>query len=200
MAVDGDAKKRGPYLIKIPYVVSGMKHEFSYQVQLMTPVEVGASPDDIMLLTRNGAGVALSTHMNAAWGFIKPFIPTSALTAQYTLERAQAGTDKTFYVASDELGSAPTGGLFTDSRQLTMTFRSGKSSVARLIFLEGPWTGDLVRPLNADVASVDPAGKLAAFVIAPTSPVLATDASWLVAPVSIADTQNEACYKSRHRS
>lgn len=200
MAVVGDLKKRGPYIFSIPYTVSGLQHEMTWQCDVVGAAEPGTLPVDITLRTRDGTGRTLSNAAAAFWLLAKFLIPTSAITAQYYLQRAQAGTDKLYYVSSGELGSAASGGAVAPSRQSTLTFRSALSGIARLVFLEGVVSaGDELNPLKAVEASADTFEKMAFFATSPQSPILAVDASWLVAPLTVASTQNEAIYNARNR-
>lgn len=199
MAVTGDPKKRGPYIVRIPYTITGLTHELTFQCAVSGTVEPGVPPTDVNLITRNGVGRTLSNAVLDFWSIARLILPVGAITSQYYLERAQAGTDKLFYTSSGTLGTATGGAAISLTRQLTLTFRSANSGVARLIFLEGTYTGENVQPLVPDEASTAAPERLAAWVIDGDSPVLATDASWLVAPMSIADTQNEAIYNSRYR-
>jgi hypothetical protein len=200
MAVDGDLKKRGPYLFVVPYEIQGLTHEASVQVQCVTPPEPGTLPIDIELRTRNGVGRTLADMAATYWAIVKTFIPTEAVTSQYYLKRAQAGTDKLFYVSSGDLEDAASGGATALCRQETMVFRTALSSVVRFIFLESAFSaGDELVPLRANTGGVDTYEHFAAWVTAPISPVLGVDASWAVAPISRASTQNEAIYNARNR-
>lgn len=199
MAVDGDRKKRGPYLFVAPYIVDGLPHELSWQCSAIGTPEGGTAPIDITLRTRNGTGRTLADAAAEFWTLAHLFIPADAYVGQYYLYRTEAGTDKRYFISSGELSEEPDGGIHSPARQMTMTFRSANSGIARLVVLEVFNTTDTLTPLNAAAVSADPAVKLAWFFVSPDSPVLATDASWLVAPLSIAYTQNEAIYQARYR-
>lgn len=201
MAVDGDLKKRGPYIFDIPYTVAGLTHHMTWQCSVDGVVEPGELPINITLRTRNGVGRTLADAAATFWDKAKVFIPTTSVTAQYYLYRAQAGTDKLFYVSSGELESAAAGGAVAPSRQATLTFRTALSSVARLVFLEGAGSAsDDIGPLSADSGSANPAFAMAGWVVAPLSPMLGIDGSWIVAPLTAAYTQNEAVYEKRNRA
>lgn len=200
MAVDGDLKKRGPYIFQIPYTIEGMTHEITFQCSTVGTPDPGTPPIDIEMRTRNGEGRPLADMASSFWALARAFIPAPAVVAQFYLKRAQAGTDKLFYVASGELGMAGNGGPVALMRQMTLTFRTANSSVARLVFLEGNIAvGDDLGPLKAIANPSIPAEDMAFWVTNPLSPVLGTDASWIVAPLTVASTQNEALYRARKR-
>jgi hypothetical protein len=199
MAVDGDRKKRGPYLLVIPYIVAGLTHELSWQCSAIDDPEGGTPPIDITLRTRNGVGRTLADAAAAFWSLAYLFIPSDASVGQYYLYRTEAGTDKRYFISSGPLSEEPDGGVHGPARQMTETFRTANSGIVRLVILEVNNTADTLVPLNAVEDSPDPATALAYFFVAPESPVLGTDASWIVAPMSIGFTQNEAVYNSRFR-
>jgi hypothetical protein len=199
MAVDGDRKKRGPYLFVIPYIIAGLSHEISWQCSALGTPEGGTAPIDITLRTRNGTGRTLADAAASFWSLAYLFIPADASVGQYYLYRTEAGTDKRFFISSGDLSEEPDGGIHSPARQMTMTFRTANSGVMRLVILEVNNTSDTLVPLTANEASPDPATALASFMVVPESPVLGTDASWIVAPMSLAFTQNEATYQARFR-
>ena len=199
MAVDGDMKKRGPYLMVTPYVVDGLTHEASVQVSATGTPEGGIAPIDVTLRTRNGVGRTFSDAAASLWTLLHLFIPSDASVGQCILYRTQAGTDKRYFVSAVDLSEVPDGGVHTPARQMTMTFRTASSSVSRLVVLEVNNTSDSLTPLKANALSPDPATKLAAYFVSPLSPVFGTDGSFLVAPMSLAFTQNEAVYQARYR-
>lgn len=199
MAVDGDLKKRGPYIFRIPYTIASYTHEATFQCSVDGVAEPGSLPGDIMLRTRNGVGITLEDAAASFWDIARFFVPTGAVVAQYYLERAQAGTDKLFYVSAGELVGIPAGGAYTAYRQMTQTYRTALSGVARLVFFEtAAFASDDITPLLANAAGVD-VQKMAAWAIAPLSPMLGVDGSWIVAPMTVAYTQNEAIYNARAR-
>lgn len=199
MAVDGDRKKRGPYLFVIPYIVAGLSHELSWQCSALGTPEGGTAPIDITLRTRNGTGRTLADAAASFWSLAYLFIPADASVGQYYLYRTEAGTDKRHFISSGDLSEEPDGGLHGPARQMTMTFRTANSGIMRLVILEVNNASDTLVPLTANEASPDPATALASFMVVPESPVLGTDASWIVAPMSLAFTQNEATYQARFR-
>lgn len=199
MAVDGDRSKRGPYLFVIPYIVAGLSHELSWQCSAVGEPEGGTPAIDITLRTRNGVGRTLADAAAAFWTLAYLFIPADASVGQYYLYRTEAGTDKRFFISSGPLSEDPDGGVHSPARQMTETFRTANSGIVRLVVLEVNNTADTLVPLNAVEDSPDPATALAYFFVAPESPVLGTDASWIVAPMSIGFTQNEATYQARFR-
>ena len=199
MAVDGDRKKRGPYLFVIPYIVAGLSHELSFQCSAIGTPEGGTAPIDVTLRTRNGTGRTLADAAASFWTKAHLFIPADASVGQYYLYRTEAGTDKRFFISAGPLSEEPDGGLHGPARQMTMTFRSANSGIMRLVVLEVNNATDTLVPLAAHIASPDPATALAGWIVDPDSPVLATDASWIVAPMSIAFTQNENTYQARYR-
>lgn len=200
MAVDGDLKKRGPYIFKIPYTISSYTHEATFQCVVDGVAEPGSLPIDINLRTRNGVGRTLADAAATFWAIARFFVPTGAIVAQYYLERAEAGTDKLFYVSAGELFGAPAGGAYTPYRQMTQTYRTALSSVARLVFFEtAAFASDDLTPLLASTAGADNVQHMAFWATDGLSPMLGVDGSWLVAPMTVAYTQNEAIYNSRAR-
>jgi hypothetical protein len=200
MTINVGKNQPGPYLLDIPYQIQNFMHHATFNCDITADVEPGTDPDDVQLRTRDGLGRILSNAAASYWANIRGVLPIDAVGTSYTLWKLLPGDDKKYYVSSGTL--TPTNGGSGSSvlaRQMTLTFRTARSGIARCILLEGSWAQDTIAPAPAAGAEGAGIAGLVGFYTDGQSPVIARDKSWIVQALSVAYTQNERMYEARHR-
>lgn len=191
----------GPYILDIPYTVSGLSHNLTINCDVIGTPAIGAAPNTIELETKNGEGILLSGAADELWGVLRPAMTTQALASTYTLWKANEDNGEKTFVSGGSL-TTPNGSLVDApmlTSQVTLTWRSARGNYARLQIMESAFAGAARLPLLSSGHAVLYA--ISAYVLGPTSVVMARDRSFLIVPMNASfDPQNGTLHNRRNRS
>lgn len=194
----------GPYVVTFEYGANvgslNLNHEHSVNCAVVGSPAVGTPASSILVSTLGGSTKALSTAIDEYWAFLRLSLSTTSVVSQVILwEITPSSYERNFitaYALTPAAGSdlaAPAG-----SREVTLTFRSGKGSTMQINVQESV---DIFDTRSALVSN--PGGawyqRVSSYVLSTGGWITCRDRSFPVAPLNVAGTQNEHTYKKRNR-
>ena len=192
-------RKAGPYLVKFPYVATGIPHVFQVNCDVTGAPVVGADPTDVTLKTRNGSGVSLQVGANALWAVMRPLLHTGVIALTYELFKVHPTNGIHSFVSGGSLLS-PNGssaGAVLPAQQATLTFRTGAAHIMKLELLDVSITINTRAPLASGGVGETPAIK--SYILSGANFTAGRDRAWPVVGLNEAFGQNEKTAKRRYR-
>lgn len=194
----------GPYEIDIEYATIintvSLNHHIRINCVTVGTPSVGTPATTIQLATRGGSSVTMSIGVNNAWTQIRKWFHTTVSATSVTLWKYRTDSYEKDFVSTMALTN-PAGISTTavaPARQGTLTFRTGTGSIAKLQLMELSSTADNQIPLlNSN--SGDPQNFIAAYFLSTEGWMTGRDRTFLVAPLRMSFTQNEALARKRFR-
>lgn len=157
---------------------------------------------DINFSTLSASTIVATTAINGYWALVRVLYSSTltAVTSAILWKVNPDGVSRTFI--STHAVALPTGataGNPTAGHQQTLTFRSGKGSTSKLVFIETLGSGKTIGLLLPNAAG-SAAQKIAAYVLSTSGWIAARGLSWPVAASKEANTYNEVIERKRFRA
>lgn len=190
----------GPHEMEFKIRVDGFSHKLRVNCRVEGNPTPGTDFAAILLSNKAGSTQTAAISMNGFWNFIRAWYHTSVQCEEVNLWKYMTGTtSKTFLstsVPTTPAGSSAT--AYGAARQTTLTFRTANGGICKNVFIEPSISSDSIGNLVAN-ASGSVAEKIAAYWLSSASWMLGRDDSFVIAPLRVANTQNEAMYRKRFR-
>lgn len=189
----------GPYELEYTLLISGRVSLIRYSVNVTNNPPVGAPLSDFLLRLKNTTTRNAQQCANEFWARVRGIYNNSVTCTGVTLWRYQSNSLAKDYMTASTVAN-PTG-LSTQPTnlggQVIMTFRSGSGGIAKLVFLETPYTSNGIESYSATATT--PHQLVAQYAVSGDSPIIARDNGFLVTGIRILFGQNEAIWRRRYR-
>jgi len=192
----------GPLEIEFAYTVAGVKHKMRQSFSVAPPATVtpGQNPNTIFPLLRDtGASpVSIVQHTQDLVDKIQPiFNDTDASGGVVDVYEYTPGTYDRTWITSFTSGFVPSSAIPTGlASQTTLTFRSTKGGIGRLVLLETVGsTNDQIEPGDFDLTIQE----LVTEFVSNGSPWRTRDDGFFLTPIRLSPGQNETIWRKRYR-
>lgn len=196
----GEIFPRGPYLLDIPYLTSGMTHHLKINCDTLATPTVGQDPDDIAMRTKGSVpDTTLHAAANALWTAIRQIFSNTTLASVYSLFKTNEANEDLEFISGGSL-TTPNGGSIavpTLMWQLTMTYRSGNGHIGKVELMETVISSNDRYPFGG--GSIGETVAIKNYVMGANNIIMARDRSFPIAPLNEASGQNERLFRKRHR-
>lgn len=191
----------GPYLVKIPYVVAGISHEFVINCDVVGDPAIGSDPNDVNMETKGAVAKTLSQAVNTdLWPLLRQFWSNTVLASAYTLVKCRPENNDVVFISGAALfpinGGAAAAPVLAS--QLTLTWYSALGNLAKVVMLEHSFP-------RSDRVSIGATGEpvindFLDYVSSDDNIIMARDRSFPVAGLNASFGQNEKVFNRRYRS
>lgn len=189
----------GPYELEYTLLINGRTSLIRYSVVVTNSPSVGAPLSDFLLRLKNTTTRNAQQCANDFWSRARALYNSGVSCTGVTLWRYRPNS-----LAKDYMTAAPVtnpNGLSNQPTnlggQVIMTFRSGAGGIAKLVFLETPYTSNGIESFSPTATT--PHQLLAQYAVSGDSPIVARDNGFLVTGIRILFGQNEAIWRRRFR-
>lgn len=190
----------GPFLLEIPYVYAGLSHDVTVNCDAVGTPTVGSDPTTVFLETKDGAGATLDDSANALWDLIRVFFLPATGASAYTLWKCNPDNSERLFISGGALVHPNGGGtgVVIPSSEVIFTWRSAGGNYLKIELLEHTIDSQSRAPLLS--TGLAPVNALSAFVLGPSSFVMARDRSFPVVAMNASFGQDEATWRRRNRA
>lgn len=163
-----------------------------------TTPATGTPPADIDIQLLGGGTDDLDSVALDFANRVRPLYPAAITISGWNMWKYITEYTRDFVTAGSATPTTTAGGSSVASGQHTLTFRHAGGGIGKHVFLESSNGGDSRSALvpNATGNSVQ---RYAAWVLSATSPVIALDNAFAVAPLKDSRGQNEAVWRKINR-
>lgn len=188
----------GPYTVELLYTASGHEHTQKLNCDISGDPQPGTDVADLDFVTKGGGTADLMDAVTAYLNNIKTLYHTSVVWSSITVKKHPDGGGSPTFIASGALSIAGTASAPVNlAHQVTVTMRTGEGKTMRMQFMESSLTG-------RGRTSVAASGLTGIINIADVQTstdgwMLGRDTSYLIAPMNVSQTENEALANARFR-
>lgn len=175
-------------------------HVLRIYVDPTTEPSIGANPLEIDLGLKGGGTATLATLATEVWSYFRLAYDADISVASCSLYKWVTNNSRQYI--SGAAVTNPTGvaaGSPVVAGQQTMTFRTGRASIAKIVMLETNTAGDAITALVPNAAGT-PFQRIAFYLLSASSPMVGIDNGFAVQALKIAAGQNEAVWRRVWRS
>lgn len=191
----------GPYLLKIPYVVSGISHDLVFNCDVVGAPSPGTPANSVQMETKGAISKTLHEAINTdMWPLLRQFFNSGVKASAYVLVKCRPENNDVVFISGGSLfpinGGADAAPVM--SSQLTMTWYSALGNLAKVVILEHSFP-------RSDRVSLSGTGEpviedFIDYVASDDCIIMARDRSFPVAGLNASFGQNEKVFNRRNRA
>lgn len=173
-------------------------HSHSIYVAPLTAPVAGTPVADIDVQQRGGGSTDLQSAANTYSGFLRRFYSTAIDVENFTLWRYVTENSRDFVTAGVAVPGVAGTGAITIAQQNTLSYRTAGGAVLKQVMLESNQGGDAKSTLTADAAG-NTVQRMAGYLMSSGGVAIGIDNTFPIAPLTIANGQNEKVWRKIYR-